>query len=424
MSTGRRLVDFLGLRKNIVGLLGMVILVGIGEKMPDQFIPVFLIAVGGDILTPGIKGFLDNLLAAFYSVAGGDLSDRLGAKRALIACNLIAILGYAVVVAWPSWIAMLIGSLFFSAWSSISMPATVGLIAQALPRNKQTMGITVHSLVRRLPMALGPILGGLLIDRFDPVRGVQIGFGIAIGMAVLALGLQHFLIVEPPRSAVAVDSGPPRRSFADLWKALSPDLRNLLWADILIRFCEQIPAAYIVLWCVDAAYHPGGVVSKTEFGFLRAIEMATAMAVYLPVAWLADRGHKKPYVLLTFVFFTAFPLVLVHCRSFLTLAPAFVLRGLKEFGEPTRKALIVELAPADRKAAVFGFYYFLRDSVVALAALGGAFVWRIAAIQLGDWSLSGPELTFYLAGLCGVAGTVWFAWYGRDPVRPSSPAAA
>jgi hypothetical protein len=28
---------------------------------------------------------------------------------------------------------------------------------------------------------------------------------------------------------------------------------------------------------------------------------------------------------------------------------AFIIRGLKEFGEPTRKALIMDLAPEDQK---------------------------------------------------------------------------
>ncbi len=35
-----------------------------------------------------------------------------------------------------------------------------GLIAQVLPSHKRTMGVSVHSLVRRIPMALGHIVGG------------------------------------------------------------------------------------------------------------------------------------------------------------------------------------------------------------------------------------------------------------------------
>jgi MFS family permease len=136
---------------------------------------------------------------------------------------------------------------------------------------------------------------------------------------------------------------------------------------------------------------------------LTGIEMATAMLVYIPVAYLADRSTKKPFVVITFVFFTLFPLALVFARSFEVLILAFMLRGLKEFGEPTRKALIMDLAPEGRKAAMFGLYYLMRDVIVSLAAFGGAFLWLI-----------GPEVNFLVAFGFGVIGTVFFAIKGEN----------
>jgi hypothetical protein len=82
--------------------------------------------------------------------------------------------------------------------------------------------------------------------------------------------------------------------------------------------------------------------------------------------------------------------------------PVFVLRGLKEFGEPTRKALIMDLAPEGRKAAMFGLYYLIRDVIVSFAALAGAWLWWVE-----------PRLNLLVAFSCGVAGTVWFAARGR-----------
>jgi MFS family permease len=144
-------------------------------------------------------------------------------------------------------------------------------------------------------------------------------------------------------------------------------------------------------------------VTALWFGVLTGIEMITAMLVYIPVAYLADKTTKKPFVVITFGFFTIFPVVLLFCQSFKWLVLAFILRGLKEFGEPTRKALIMDLAPEDRKAAMFGLYYLLRDIVVSIAAFGGAFLWQI-----------GPSTNFMVAFLFGVAGTAFFALYGTD----------
>jgi len=98
--------------------------------------------------------------------------------------------------------------------------------------------------------------------------------------------------------------------------------------------------------------------------------------------------------------------MLLFCQSFTWLVLAFVLRGLKEFGEPTRKALIMDLAPEDRKAAMFGLYYLVRDVIVSVAAFGGAFLWQI-----------GPTTNFLVAFSCGLAGTLCFALWGSDLSR-------
>jgi MFS family permease len=187
-----------------------------------------------------------------------------------------------------------------------------------------------------------------------------------------------------------------------MWKYMTGDLKQLLAADILVRFCEQIPYAFVVVWAVGTKASPGPV-NALQFGVLRTIEMATAVVIYIPVAYFADRAHKKPFVVLTFVFFTLFPLLLLYSRSFEMLIVAFVLRGLKEFGEPTRKALIMDLAPEDRKAGVFGLYYLTRDVIVSIAAFGGAFLWQAA-----------PRINLLTAFAFGAAGTIWFALRGRD----------
>ncbi len=56
------------------------------------------------------------------------------------------------------------------------------------------------------------------------------------------------------------------------------------------------------------------------------------------------------------------------------LAVAFAVRGLKEFGEPARKALIIAQAPPDVRARTYGAYYLIRDCVVTTGSFAGA--WR------------------------------------------------
>jgi MFS family permease len=326
-----------------------------------------------------------NFLSAIYAFPGGYLSDRIGYKRALIVFNLIAMSGFLIVVFFPTWQAVLVGAVLFLSWSAISLPATMSLIAKVLPTTKRTMGVSMHSLVRRIPMGLGPVFGGLCIGLWGVKTGVRTAFAVALMLAFLAIILQQKLIEEETSNPTGEkNQDEPEKNPLKLFRLMSPALRRLLVSDILIRFCEQIPYAFVVVWCMKVIAAP---ISAFQFGILTAIEMATAMLVYIPVAYLADKSAKKPFVVITFIFFTFFPLVLLFCQSFEWLVAAFILRGLKEFGEPTRKALIVDLAPAD----------------VSVAAFGGAFLWQI-----------GPGMNFMVAFLFGILGTMWFVIYGRD----------
>jgi MFS family permease len=413
----RGIVEFLGLRKGMLALLTMVILVGLGEKMAERFLPLYLVALGGGAFSVGLLNGMDNLLSALYSYPGGYASDRLGYKRALVLFNLIAMLGYLVVILFPSWPAVIVGSIFFLSWTAISLPATMDMVSSILPMNKRTMGVSLHSLVRRIPMALGPVLGGIMIGLFGATSGVRLAFVVALILGGVSLVLQQVMIGGDEQHRRTAEGNPLR-----LLSQVNPALRNLLVSDILVRFCEQIPYAFAVIWCVSI-----NGITPLQFGVLTTVEMVTAMLVYIPVAYLADRNTKKPFVVATFGFFTLFPLVLLFSRSFWPMVGAFVVRGLKEFGEPTRKALIMDLAPEDKKASTFGVYYLLRDAVVSLAAFGGAFLWDAStAAKLFDllgvghrllpWieSVASPATNFLAAFVFGLLGTAYFALFGRD----------
>ncbi len=416
-----RVRHFFGLEQSIIGLLVMVVLVGMGERLAERFVPVYLIALGASAVVPGLLNALDTLLSALYSFPGGWLTSRIGYKRALLIFNLVALFGYAVVIVIPIWPAVIAGSVFFLSWTALSLPATMELVSSVLPKHKHTMGVSVHSLVRRIPMALGPVLGGIFIDTWGIETGVRMAFGLAIVFGLVALVAQQTMIVEK-----TCGERKPVPGFYRLVTTMPGRLRDLLVSDILVRFCEQLPYAYIAIWAMypDQGMVPlaasglplefafiGPVfsdgVTAVQFGLLTGIEMLTALLVYIPVAWLVDRSRKKPFVVITFINFTLFPLALWQARGFFLLTLVFILRGLKEFGEPTRKALIMELAPPEHKAASFGAYYLVRDTVVSVAALAGAFLWQ-----------TNPDLVFLLATCFGAAGTVWFMIRGRDGQSP------
>ena len=392
--------EFLALRRNTSLLLVALLLAGTGEKLWLGFAPKYIETLGGTILIIGLFDALQTFLGAVYAYPGGWLTDHWGQRRSLLLFSGVSIGGYVLVLVWQHWLALLLGSFLFLAWSALSLPATLAVIASSLHSRRHTMGVGVQSMIRRVPMMLGPLIGGALLTRFGWAEGVRYALALCILMSLLTVAFQWLMFAdEPPvKSSSAPAPAAPAGgapNFLTIVKSFTPLLRELLVSDILIRFCERLPYAFIILWAMDH----GGVTAQ-QFGYLVSFEMIAAMLCYLPVAHLADKYGRRPFVLVTFVFFTLFPVTLLFAHDFRWLALAFVVRGLKEIGEPARKALIIgEAAPAWR-ARTYGAYYLIRDCTVTAGSLVGA----------GLWYLS-PQANFVGATICGALGTLWFWWF-------------
>ena len=384
---------FLALRRNTSLLLVVLVLAGTGEKLWLGFAPKYLETLGAGVFLIGLFDALQTWLGAVYAYPGGWLTDHWGQRRSLLLFNALSLAGYVVVLLWRHWLALLLGSFLFLAWSAFSLPTTFSVVATSLERHQHTMGIGVQSMVRRVPMMLGPLLGGWLVTRFGWADGVRSALAVCIGLSALTMVFQWFMLEPTAGDSAKAGAGGP--SFVGVVRSFTPALRELLVSDILIRFCERIPYAFVILWAIN---HGG--LSAQQFGYLVALEMTTAMVCYIPVAHLADKHGRRPFVLATFVFFTLFPVTLLWATSFGWLAFAFVVRGLKEFGEPARKALIIGESAPELRARTYGAYYLIRDCVVTTGSFLGAWLWSVS-----------PRVNFLGAALCGALGTIWFGWF-------------
>jgi len=113
----------------------------------------------------------------------------------------------------------------------------------------------------------------------------------------------------------------------------------------------------------------------------------------------------QPFIGLTFVFFALFPLTLALVPDGWGLVFAFVVWGLREIGEPARKALITSLFPRAVRAEGVGLYWGIRSLAICWASLVGAFVWYTL----------GPERLLYLASAIGCLGAAVFYLFVREP---------
>jgi predicted MFS family arabinose efflux permease len=394
LSRRNRLTDFFGLKRNLVILLIAIFVIGAGEELWMRFVPKYLQAVGASVFVIGLYDALRTLLGAIYAYPGGVFVDRWGHRRAFIIFNVVSIVGYVVVLLVPHWAAVIAGMFFFLSWSCFSLPATFSLVAAALEANRHSMGVGVQSVIKRLPIMVAPVFGGMLIDQFGVIGGVRIALLVSIVVSALTILVQRRLRDESDGEA-RVAATPSKAEAWGLWRTLrefDPPMRRLLLSDILVRFCERVPYAWVVIFAMD---YIG--VSAQQVGVLTGIEMLAAMLCIIPASHYADRYRREPFVIVTFIMFTLFPISLLISRSFSALVVAFIIRGLKEFGDTSRKALIIGYSGSERRGQTVGTYYLVRDLIVSTGAILGAYLWKL-----------GPGLNFVGAAAIGAAGTIFY----------------
>jgi MFS family permease len=380
-----RLKDYLGLERNVVAASSAVFLLGFGEELWKKFLPKYLESLGASVFVIGIFGTAKDFLDAIYQYPGGWIADRFGRRKAFLAFIALAFVGYLIYLFSSSWIFVFVGLVFTMAWSSMASPAIFAVIGDSLPKERRAIGFTVQSILKRVPVVIAPIIGGVLIAGSGVITGVRTGL-----IVTLVLALVTILIVFAVNIPVKVGEATNVRG---VWRSFHQALKRLLVSDIIIRMCEGMADVFIVLYVTNVIG-----ASLAEYGILVAIQMTTSILVYIPSAKIADRIGRKPFVITTFLCFALFPLMVTLSTGFSSLIIAFIIGGLREIGEPSRKAMIVDFAEPHLRARSVGLYYLIRSLSITPAALIGGLLWKFA-----------PQTPFITASVIGLIGTIVFA---------------
>jgi MFS family permease len=386
MARRQRTAEFFALERNTIATAGAMFLLSLGENLWRRFVPKYLEAFGAPITAIGLFGTTEDLLDGVYQYPGGWVADRYGRRRALVVFISLAALGYVAFAAMTRWWMAFPALALVMAWDAMASPTLFAVVGDTLPKGRRTMGFTVQSVLRRIPIMIAPAIGGMMIASYGVVGGIRRGLLISVVIAALTL-----FLVARVRVPIVADEVPT--TARHVWQSFPADLRWLLTSDVFIRTCEAMVDVFLVIFAVNVVG-----ISATEFGILIAIQSLSAILVYIPAARIAERVGRKPFVIATFVAFAAFPLAVVLSTNFAGLVAAFVIGGLREVGEPARKALILDLASPSLRARVVGLYYFARSVAIAPAALIGGLLWKVS-----------PSIPFFVATAIGGIGVIVFA---------------
>ena len=381
-----RIAAALGLERNTTAVVAAMFLMALGENLWRRFIPKYLEALGAPVVAIGGYGSTEDLLDGLYQYPCGWVGDRHGRRQALLLFVSLAAVDYAVIAAAPAWPVVLLGLVFVMCWTSMASPTLFAVVGDALPPERRAVGFSVQAILRRVPILVAPTIGGLIIASYGVLTGVRLGLMVSIVLAGVTL-----LVVR--RMRLGQPTPEPSTSITGVWRSLPTPLRRLLLSDVFIRTCDGMVDVFLVLYAVNVVG-----MGAPAFGALIAVQMATVIICALPASRLADRLGRKPFVVATFLAFTCFPLAVVAAHSFTGLVLAFVVGGLREIGEPARKALILEFVRPAVRARGVGLYYLIRSVAIAPAATIGGVLWKTA-----------PSLPFVVAGGIGLVGTIVFA---------------
>ena len=246
------------------------------------------------------------------------------------------------------------------------------------------MGFSIQSILKRVPIVIAPVIGGIIIASRGIVSGVHLGLIITLAIAAMT-----FLLIRLIN--ITSEAHHPTNIFG-VWDSFQSGLKRLLVSDIFIRTCEGMTDVLVILYVTNVLH-----VSVARFGTLLAILFLTTILIYLPAAKAAERMGRRPFIIATFCAFALYPLSIIVAHNFAGLVIAFIIGGLREIGEPARKAMIVDSAQPQLRARSVGLYYLLRSLAITPAAAIGGLLWKIT-----------PQTPFVMAGIFGIVGTFIF----------------
>src|SRR5437764_15269358 len=242
----RGIANYLSLERNVVAASGAVFLLGFGEELWKQLLRRVLQSLGASIPVIGLFGTAEDFFDAVYQYPGGWIADRFGRRRAFFVFLSLACLGYLGYLLGPSWPFAFVGLAFVLAWQSMASPAIFAVIGDALPKERRAMGFSIQSILKRVPIVIAPVIGGIIIASRGIVSGVHLGLIITLAIAAMT-----FLLIRLIN--ITSEAHHPTNIFG-VWDSFQRGLKRLLVSDIFIRTCEGMTDVLVILYVTNVLH--------------------------------------------------------------------------------------------------------------------------------------------------------------------------
>ena len=314
----------------------------------------------------------------------GMLADRFG-RRPVILVSLgayvLAFTGY--LFAASAWLFILLRGLA-GVFTAGLMPAVNSIVGDLASEHRRAQWIGIVNGGASAGWIAGPLLGGLLYDRF----GYVVPFASSIAMAMAALLIALLRIPETYRPTTHAVR--PQLAWRTKWRALPA--RSTFVLLMFITFGVMLAWAFVEPRFMFYAYDDLDWTSS-QLGLVMSMYGAACMVGEFGLGQLSDRAGRRPVLLLGLALFSAQFAGLVVFHKAIWIVVSFIIAGLgNALFDPALSALVLDIAPEQHRASVLG----IKSTAGSLGTLLGPALLVLIA------PFAGPQIVFLLS-----AALVW-----------------
>jgi MFS family permease len=350
---------------------------------------------------------------ALTNLAAGELAERLGRKRLLVAGWLVALPVPLLIGLAPSWWFIVAANLLLGVNQGLTWSMTVVMKVDLAGPRRRGLALGLNESAGYLGVAATAFLTGVLAASYAPLTVVWLGATL-ITLAGLLISL---LAVHDTGAQVALEQrahGAAPSAHATLGGAFAQASLH----DPILRACSQAGLVNnlndALAWGLAPLYLAAHGASVREIAVVAAAYPVVWGAGQLATGWLSDQTGRKPLITAGMIVQAgALGLLVAGDGAFApSLAAALLLGAGTAMVYPTLIAAVSDASQPRDRARVVGVYRFWRDFGFVLGALIAGF---------GADATTPQTAILIVAALTGASGLLVAAtsWQPRRALRPA-----
>ena len=347
-------------------LMGLVISTT-GTTMVWPFLTIYaseklllpLAAVTSLMTFNSVSGFVSSVIA-------GSLVDRFGRKGMMV----IGLFGMAIVYLgymparefWQFALLMLLSGSF----NPLYRVGTDAIVADMIEPENRTQAYSLVRMGRNVGVALGPILGGLVLS-----RSYNIGF-ITASIALTLFGLLTIFFLK---ETLQRDPNRHHDSLRDQLRVISEALRNKAFSRMVGSFTLMEICATL-MWVVLAVYIKQNYgIGEAQYSWIPTTNALMVIFLQVLITRLTQKHSPTRVMPVGAAFYAVAMLLVALSGNFWGFLLAMI---IMTFGElitaPTAMAYVANLAPADQRGRYLGFFGLAWYVALSIGPMGAGFL--------------------------------------------------